>query len=58
MARWATLAVGTPEGRFGYLSASAWRWASFNALTLIMRFTFVNWIRVTPLLPLFHRLWA
>ncbi len=55
-ARWLTLARGTPVGRFPYFSFGAWRWASFNALTLMLRFTFVNWIRVTPLLPLYHRL--
>ncbi len=56
IARWITFARGTPVGRFPYLSVGAWRWASYNALTLLFRFTFVNWIRVTPLLPLYHRL--
>jgi non-ribosomal peptide synthetase-like protein len=56
LARWLTFALGTPVGRFPYFSAGAWRWASYNALTLMLRFTFVNWIRVTPLLPLYHRL--
>lgn len=56
VARLATLALGTPVGRFPYFSVGAFRWASFNALTLMLRFTFVNWIRVTPLLPLYHRL--
>jgi non-ribosomal peptide synthetase-like protein len=56
IARWVTFARGTPVGRFPYLSVGAWRWASYNALTLVFRFTFVNWIRVTPLLPLYHRL--
>ncbi len=56
VARWVTFARGTPVGRFPYLSAGAWRWASYNALTLMVRFTFVNWIRVTPFLPLYHRL--
>jgi non-ribosomal peptide synthetase-like protein len=56
LARWLTLARGTPVGRFPYLSFGAWRWASYNALTLVLRFTFVNWIRVTPLLPMYHRL--
>ncbi|HET8540887.1 MAG TPA: hypothetical protein VFL83_13530 [Anaeromyxobacter sp.] len=56
LARWLTLARGTPVGRFPFLSAGAWRWASYNALTLMVRFTFVNWIRVTPFLPLYHRL--
>ncbi len=56
VARWLTLSLGTPVGRFRYLSLGAWRWASFNALTLILRFSFVNWIRLTPVLPLYHRL--
>jgi non-ribosomal peptide synthetase-like protein len=55
-ARWLTFAGGTPVGRFPYLSLGAWRWASYNALTLLVRFTFVNWIRLTPFLPLYHRL--
>jgi non-ribosomal peptide synthetase-like protein len=56
VARWLTLSVGTPVGRFPYLSFASYRWASYNALTLVLRFTFANWIRVTPLLPLYHRL--
>jgi non-ribosomal peptide synthetase-like protein len=56
IARWVTFAGGTPVGRFPYLSVGAWRWASYNALTLVLRFTFVNWIRLTPFLPLYHRL--
>lgn len=56
IARWVTFARGTPVGRFPYFSFGAWRWASYNALTLMLRFTFVNWIRLTPLLPLYHRL--
>jgi non-ribosomal peptide synthetase-like protein len=56
VARWVTFARGTPVGRFSYFSFGAWRWASYNALTLILRFSFVNWIRVTPFLPLYHRL--
>jgi non-ribosomal peptide synthetase-like protein len=55
-ARWVLLATGTPVGRFPYLSWGAYRWASYNALTLILRFSFVNWVRVTPFLPLYHRL--
>lgn len=54
--RWLTFATGTPVGRFPFLSLGAWRWASFNALTLLVRFAFMNWIRVTPFLPLYHRL--
>ncbi|HEX9289163.1 MAG TPA: DapH/DapD/GlmU-related protein [Anaeromyxobacteraceae bacterium] len=55
-ARWLTFARGTPVGRFPYLSLGAWRWGSYNALTLVLRFTFVSWIRVTPFLLLYHRL--
>jgi non-ribosomal peptide synthetase-like protein len=54
--RWLTFATGTPVGRFPFLSMGAWRWASYNALTLLVRFSFIHWIRVTPFLPLFHRL--
>jgi non-ribosomal peptide synthetase-like protein len=54
--RWLTFATGTPVGRFPFLSLGAWRWASYNALTLLVRFAFINWIRVTPFLPLYHRL--
>jgi len=56
VARWVLFATGTPVGRFPYLSWGAYRWASYNALTLLVRFSFINWIRVTPFLPLFHRL--
>jgi non-ribosomal peptide synthetase-like protein len=56
VARWVLFATGTPVGRFPYLSFGAYRWASYNALTLILRFAFMNWIRVTPILPLYHRL--
>jgi non-ribosomal peptide synthetase-like protein len=56
VARWLTFARGTPVGRFPFLSLGAWRWASFNALTLVLRFTFIDWIRVTPFLPAYHRL--
>ncbi len=56
IARLVTFARGTPVGRFPYFSFGAYRWASYNALTLVLRFAFVNWIRLTPLLPLYHRL--
>lgn len=54
--RWTTLALGTPVGRFPFLSMGAWRWASYNALTLLVRFSFINWIRLTPFVVLYHRL--
>lgn len=56
LARWATGSLGTPVGRFRYPSMQAWRWASYNTLTLLLRFTFIHWMRLTPLLPLYHRL--
>lgn len=56
IARWATFAQGTPVGSFTYVSWEGWRWASYNALTLFLRFSFVNWVRLTPFLPVYHRL--
>lgn len=56
LARWVTGSFGTPVGRFRYPSLLAWRWASYNTLTLLLRFTFIHWMRLTPLLPLYHRL--
>jgi len=56
IARWLTFAQGTPVGWFDYLSWDGWRWASYNALTLFLRFSFVNWVRLTPFLPVYHRL--
>jgi hypothetical protein len=45
----------TPLGRFPFYSFQAFRWASFNALILLVRYTSMNLIRVTPFLTLFHR---
>lgn len=56
LARWITFCPGTPVGSYDYLSWPGWRWASYNALTLFLRFAFVNWVRLTPFLPLYHRL--
>lgn len=42
-------------GRYPFLSLGAIRWALYNTLILFVRFAFMNWIRVTPLLPLFYR---
>lgn len=44
-----------PPGRHPFVSVSAVRWALYNALILFVRFSFMNWIRLTPLLPLFYR---
>jgi non-ribosomal peptide synthetase-like protein len=56
VARWVTFAAGTPVGSFPYFSWQGWRWASYNALTLFLRFSFVNWVRLTPFLNMYHRL--
>lgn len=49
-------APGTPTGRYPYYSLRAYRWASYNALILLVRYTCINFLRVTPLIVLFHRL--
>jgi acetyltransferase-like isoleucine patch superfamily enzyme len=46
----------SPLGTFSYHSLPAIRWANYNALGLLVRYTCVNFIRVTPLLSLFHRM--
>lgn len=50
------IAPGTPEGRYPYYSAKAFRWASYNALILLVRYTCIHFLRVTPFINLFHRL--
>lgn len=47
---------GTPEGRFPYYSLKAFQWASYNALILLVRYTCINFLRVTPFINLFHAL--
>ena len=46
----------SPLGTFSFHSLQAIRWASYNAIGLLVRYTCVNFIRVTPFLPLFHRM--
>jgi acetyltransferase-like isoleucine patch superfamily enzyme len=48
------VAPGTPEGRYPYYSFKAFQWASYNALILLVRYTCINFMRVTPLINLFH----
>ena len=50
------LAPGTPEGRYPYYSFRAFQWASYNALILLVRYTCINFMRVTPFINLFHTL--
>jgi acetyltransferase-like isoleucine patch superfamily enzyme len=47
---------GTPLGRFPFYSFKAYQWASYNALTLLVRYTCINFLRVTPFIVLLHRL--
>lgn len=48
--------AGTPLGRFSYYSLKGFQWASYNALILLVRYTCINFMRVTPFINLFHRL--
>ncbi len=48
--------AGTPQGRFPYYSFRGYQWASYNALILLVRYTCINFMRVTPFINLFHRL--
>jgi len=54
--RWVTFAIGTPLGKYPYISFKGYQWASYNALILIVRFSFINWIRATPFNVFFYRL--
>ncbi|MEN8210813.1 MAG: DapH/DapD/GlmU-related protein [Thermodesulfobacteriota bacterium] len=47
---------GSPEGRYPVYSSKAIKWASYNALILMVRFTCMNFIKVTPFINLFFRL--
>jgi acetyltransferase-like isoleucine patch superfamily enzyme len=46
--------AGTPLGRFRYFSMKGYQWASYNALILLVRYTCINFLRVTPFINLFH----
>lgn len=50
------IAPGTPEGRYPYYSSKAFRWASYNALILLVRYSCINFLRVTPFINVFHSL--
>lgn len=54
--RWVTFATGTPLGTYPYISWKGYQWASYNALILIVRFSFVNWLRATPINVFFYRM--
>lgn len=48
--------AGTPLGTYSYYSLKGFQWASYNALILLVRYSCINWMRVTPFICLFHRL--
>ncbi|MEW5738900.1 MAG: DapH/DapD/GlmU-related protein [Myxococcota bacterium] len=48
--------AGTPLGRYPYYSFKGYQWASYNALILLVRYTCINFLRVTPFINLLHRL--
>lgn len=55
VARVVTGAWTVPQGKYPYVSFKGYQWASYNALVLIMRYSFVNWIRATPFIRFFYR---
>jgi len=48
--------AGTPEGTYSYYSLKGFQWASYNAIILLVRYSCIHWLRVTPFIVLFHRL--
>jgi acetyltransferase-like isoleucine patch superfamily enzyme len=48
--------AGTPLGTFSYYSLKGFQWASYNAIILLVRYSCINWMRVTPFIVVFHRL--
>ena len=49
------LFMSVPVGSWPYYSPRTILWANYNALILFVRFTFMNFLKVTPLLPVFYR---
>jgi acetyltransferase-like isoleucine patch superfamily enzyme len=49
-------AAKTPEGTYPYYSLKGFQWASYNAIILLVRYTCINWMRVTPFINVFHRM--
>lgn len=48
--------AASPLGRFKYYSMKGMQWASYNALILLVRYTCINFLRVTPFINVFHSL--
>ncbi len=44
------------EGEFPYFSPQGFKWAFVNSLVLIVNLAFMDYMRLTPLLPLYYKL--
>lgn len=44
------------EGEYSFFSLSCVKWAFVNAMTLIVNLSFMDYMRLTPLLPLYYKL--
>ena len=44
------------EGEFSYFSSHSFKWAFVNSLVLIVNITFMDFMKLTPLLPLYYRM--
>ncbi len=54
LVRW-IFCLKSPPGRHSLYSLNAIRWSAYNALILLVRFTFMNFLKPTPLLNFFYR---
>ena len=50
------LGLRLKEGEFPFFSLQAAKWAFVNALILVVKLTFMDFMKLTPLLPLYYRL--
>ncbi len=50
------LGLKLSEGEFVFFSAQGFKWAFVNAMMLIVNLTFMDFMRLTPLLPMYYRL--
>ncbi len=51
-----TLCLKLEEGEFAYFSLQGVKWAFVNSLILIVNLAFMDFMRLTPFLPLYYRL--
>lgn len=50
------LGLRLKEGEFPFFSLQAVKWAFVNALILVVKITFMDYMKLTPLLPFYYRL--